>query len=359
LRFDVRIVQFPRRGRADFCQESYLAMALHVFCEFGITQKVPVSSSISYDDLAADSDLDKEIIMRFVKTAASHHYFHEPEPGRVSHTVASKLLATEEGMRSFLWQRVDEQMPMTGKAVAALKQDPSTPQENAFKLTHGHHFYAPVGDRTRRFGHLMRSVTTGPEVASLTTAYDWGSFADIVDMGGGMGHIAIAIAAAHPNVTCVVQDVNPGLQTAFEGQLLAQDADGAKGLRERVKFEVHDIFTPQPVKGASVYFLRNVLHNYTDTDCQRILTEIAVSMTPTSKIIIVDALLPEHGTVDRLVEAKMRSLDLMMWGILGAKERDLGMWEQVVEGAEKKLFISQIIGPPKMSRDALIELSLC
>jgi hypothetical protein len=333
-------------------------MALHALCEFGITQSVPIGSSISYDDLAADSDLEKDIIMRFVKTAASHHYFCEPEPNHVSHTAASKLLATEEGMRSFLWQRVDEQMPMTGKAVAALKKDKSKPHENAFQLTHGHHFYAPIGDRTRRFGHLMRSVTTGPEVASLTTAYDWGNCADIVDMGGGMGHIATAIASAHPEVTCVVQDVNPGLQPAFEGQLLTQDANGANGLKERVKFQIHDIFTPQPVKGASVYLLRNVLHNYTDIDCQRILNQIAKSMAPTSKIIIVDALLPEHGTIDRLVEAKMRSLDLMMWGILGARERDLGMWEQVVNGTEKRLFISRITGPPETKRDALIELSL-
>jgi hypothetical protein len=333
-------------------------MALHVLCEFGITQKVPVGSSISYKDLAADSDLDKDIIMRFVKTAASHHYFCEPERGRVSHTVASKLLATEEGMRSFLWQRVDEQMPMTGKAVAALKQDLSNPQQTAFQLTHGHHFYAPVGDRSHRFAHLMRSVTTGPEVASLTTAYDWGSCADIVDMGGGMGHIATAIAAAHPKVTCLVQDINPGLQNVFEGQVLTQDPDEVNGLRERVKFQIHDIFTPQSVKGASVYLLRNVLHNYTDTDCRRILNQIAISMTPTSKINIVDALLPEHGTADRLVEAKMRSLDLMMWGILGARERDLAAWEQVIKGTDKGLFISRIIGPPKMKRDTMIELSL-
>ena len=55
---------------------------------------------------------------------------------------------------------------------------------------------------------------------------------------------------------------------------------------------VHDFFTPQPIKDADVYLLRMVLHDWSDKYCLRILRHIRASAGPSSRIMIVDNLIP-------------------------------------------------------------------
>ncbi|KAK6851072.1 hypothetical protein PG987_000706 [Apiospora arundinis] len=62
----------------------------------------------------------------------------------------------------------------------------------------------------------------------------------------------------------------PPLATlVYTGQLVLQElpeviaAATAKGVGAdgRIKLQTHDFFTPQPVKGARVYFMRTILHD--------------------------------------------------------------------------------------------------
>ncbi|KAI1779177.1 S-adenosyl-L-methionine-dependent methyltransferase [Hypoxylon cercidicola] len=50
----------------------------------------------------------------------------------------------------------------------------------------------------------------------------------------------------------------------------------------------HDIFTPNPVRGADVYWLRAILHDWSDDYCIGILKSIKESMGPKSRILICD-----------------------------------------------------------------------
>lgn len=72
-----------------------------------------------------------------------------------------------------------------------------------------------------------------------------------VDVGGGAGHQMLALQKAFPDLKgkMVVQDVEMMI-----GQVDHETAE-AKGLEPMV----HDFFTRQPVRGAKVYHLRNVL----------------------------------------------------------------------------------------------------
>lgn len=54
----------------------------------------------------------------------------------------------------------------------------------------------------------------------------------------------------------------------------------------RIEFVVHDFFDVNPVRGADVYWLRYVLHDWSDEYCVRILGAIKESMGPRSRILI-------------------------------------------------------------------------
>ena len=81
----------------------------------------------------------------------------------------------------------------------------------------------------------------------------------IVDVGGGLGHDIVAF-----------KEKFPGLP----GKLIVQDLpvviDEIKGLPSGIEATAYDFFKPQPVKGAKVYYLRTVLHDWPDKQAREI-----------------------------------------------------------------------------------------
>jgi len=55
-------------------------------------------------------------------------------------------------------------------------------------------------------------------------------------------------------------------------------------------FAVHDFFNPQPTKGAGLYLLRSVIHDWPDQDAKIILKHLRDAADPSSKLIIFDLL---------------------------------------------------------------------
>ena len=77
----------------------------------------------------------------------------------------------------------------------------------------------------------------------------------LVDIGGGIGHVAIAAAQKYPNLKCVVQDI---------GMVVGEGRDGLpEELEGRVEFQENDFFKGQPIGGPRVYYyLKQILHDH-------------------------------------------------------------------------------------------------
>ncbi|KAF7373897.1 S-adenosyl-L-methionine-dependent methyltransferase [Mycena sanguinolenta] len=60
----------------------------------------------------------------------------------------------------------------------------------------------------------------------------------------------------------------------------------------QVTLQAHDFFTPQPQTGAAVYFVKHILHNWSDEYCVKILTQLSVAATPASTLLLLECLLP-------------------------------------------------------------------
>jgi hypothetical protein len=57
-------------------------------------------------------------------------------------------------------------------------------------------------------------------------------------------------------------------------------------------YPVHDFFEPQPIKDASVFFLRFIMHDWADKYAKPILQQLRVSAQPSTKLIFCDFLVP-------------------------------------------------------------------
>lgn len=152
--------------------------------------------------------------------------------------------------------------------------------------------------RAVRFANAMRVMTSKPEFdpSYATDYYDWSALGEcqVVDVGGGQGHVAAALCKSHGALRVLVQDMAGVVQGADESRL-----------GDRVTLVAHDLFAAQTVT-AEVYFFRWVFHNWSDEYCLRILRAQVPALRPGVRIVVQDAIMPEPGTAARWREKDSR-----------------------------------------------------
>lgn len=77
--------------------------------------------------------------------------------------------------------------------------------------------------------------------------------------------------------------------------------------------------------GSKFYHLGWVLHNWNDEKSKQILLQIKSAMSAQSVILINDMILPDIG-----VPAFPSTLDLVMLGACGSRERTMKEWTQIL-----------------------------
>ncbi|KAL8928415.1 MAG: hypothetical protein Q9172_000901 [Xanthocarpia lactea] len=138
----------------------------------------------------------------------------------------------------------------------------------------------------------------------------------LVDIGGGRGHVLEEF----------VKDT-----THQSGRLILQDLPAALGdaeslSKQGIQTMAYDFFTPQPVKGAKAYFMRNILHDWPDRACLEILSNIAAAMRKGySKLLIDELVLPDTN-----VSPRGAFLDLSMMALETGAERSSRQWHDML-----------------------------
>ncbi|KAF2093148.1 S-adenosyl-L-methionine-dependent methyltransferase [Rhizodiscina lignyota] len=150
----------------------------------------------------------------------------------------------------------------------------------------------------------------------------------LVDVGGGLGHDITAFHSKFPNI--------PG-QLVLEDtpKVIDEAKSSSSSLPPAIKPVPHDFFSPQPMeyRGARAYFLRLVLHDWPDSQCNAILSHLRDAMTPGySKILINENVLFDEGA-----PWQQTSLDWTMMGMLVARERTEDQWRELLAAAGLKL----------------------
>ena len=54
----------------------------------------------------------------------------------------------------------------------------------------------------------------------------------------------------------------------------------------RVTFQAHSLFAENPIKNAEVYWLRAIMHAFSDASCVLLLAALKPSMGPNSRILL-------------------------------------------------------------------------
>ncbi|KAF2642050.1 S-adenosyl-L-methionine-dependent methyltransferase [Massarina eburnea CBS 473.64] len=223
----------------------------------------------------------------------------------------------------------------TSETAASIRESPhmTSRSVNPFVSRHGvelFRFYQNDRKRAGRFASAMAGIgKMERQFEDLRGSYAWDKIAGskVIDVGGGNGHMSIALARTFPNLELVVEDSLARLSQASQ-----QDLSDLNG---RVAFLQHIFFEPQPITEENAYLLRCVNHNWSDEDCIQIfkaMVPVLEKSAPETPFLINDIILPNMGEASFYHECRLRQLDIMMMVVLGGKQRR----KQVLRGCSKK-----------------------
>ncbi|KAL8376930.1 hypothetical protein RB595_007858 [Gaeumannomyces hyphopodioides] len=324
--------------------------ATYQFMEWKLFDKIPKEKSISYQELADSVGADLSVISRLGGMLVASGRLIQTSPGNVKHSSTSHMFANghnagnlfrillEHGLRGYLhWP---EYFAKYGP------HEPAGPTDNPFTFSHGHpemgvfDVVALDEERARIFASSMRSADSiSARFGGPASVYDFSwlgadaartpadAAADapplLVDVGGSHGdtlkHIMQAVPSL-PQERCVLQD---------RAEVVEESARAADPALARVRRVAHDFNTEQPVRGALVYLLRRVLHDYSDPICVRVLAHLAAALPAgdaRARVLIMDQVLSDPPSPANA------AADLVMLNI-GGKERSPAGFEKIVGAA--------------------------
>ncbi|THU93684.1 S-adenosyl-L-methionine-dependent methyltransferase [Dendrothele bispora CBS 962.96] len=317
--------------------DHHKSVALRICLEANVTEILREAGPMGLhaDDIAVKCGLEPLRLGRILRYLATHHCYREISPN------------------VFTSNRISSTMD-TGKSVQDLKANPDSKYENCgfaalcshrldFELKFGAVAWEALSDaeygfsdepnktmfskefqtdlsfyqfleqpsqryRRHRFGYAMQGLAALQPPEMILKALDWTSLpdnAEVVDVGGGLGTATMPLVQKYSNLTAIIQDLPNVIE---EGKKLWKTKMPAALAAGRVRFEVHDFLSPQPIKDANVFLVKQILHNWSVGYTTRILRHLREAAQPNTLLVIIENITPyacriPSGTVDTIAGA--------------------------------------------------------
>ena len=184
-----------------------------------------------------------------------------------------------------------------------------------------------------RFGKAMRSRVESTR--GTVEHADLSRSRTIADVGGSLGHLAIALLERHPHLRACVLDL-PEVVEVAERQAAGLAAD----IRARLSFVAGDMFVDVPA--ADTYFIKTVMHDWDDERCVRLLANCRSRLQGEGRIYGVDNVLPPMGDTGA---SGTKLLDMLMMLSLPGKERTEAEWQALYDAAGLRVAAITPINP--------------
>ncbi|RSL93370.1 hypothetical protein CDV31_014752 [Fusarium ambrosium] len=323
-------------------------VAIRTFMRLKVLDAIPASGSISLKGLSQATGVQDSLLERMGRVLVASGFLDQTEPdgGEYKHTKFSLAYILDKPAPGHLFlamydewfkhmHNFDDYLVSKGKFEEP--QDPLYNPFTAYYKQEGTPVWSIMMQHPERF-QAFQTGMSGIDVAiPVTGHFDFSSLkntpdeetkgvVELVDVGGGEGVVLNKILEAHPDLTpknCVLQERPEVIQLAR-----------SKGnLPESVQLVEHDFMEEQPIKGAKAYFMRMILHDYADPTSTRILSRLAEAMSPESRVLICEMVLPPRVREADFASAVLDQAVMTM----GGKERTEEGFRKIMEAAGLEL----------------------
>jgi O-methyltransferase len=176
----------------------------------------------------------------------------------------------------------------------------------------------------RIFDDAMTNMSelTAPAIES---AYDFGAWGSLMDIGGGNGVLLAAILKAHPGVHGTLADLPHVLERARDRGFLGGQ------LQARSEVRPCDFFKEVP-SGCRAYLMKSVIHDWDDPQAHQILVNCRRAIPENGVLLLVELTLPEDN-----VPSLGRFVDIAMMVLTGGRERSTQEYRELLADAAFRL----------------------
>jgi O-methyltransferase domain len=277
-----------------------ISRMLRLVADFGVADRIPPADSVAIDALATECGVQSQPLLRVLRALAAFGVFTVAADGRITHSARSRLLRTDTPNSMYhsarfwaapgswaAWGKLD--VAMTG----------GVPHVAAWNMTRFEYLRVHP-DEARSFDAMMANFPDKRHPA-VAAAYDFSGAKLIADIGGGNGAALRHILPRFPAVRGLLFDRDDVVNAVQTADLL----DG------RIETAGGSFFNNVP-RGADIYMLIRVLHDWPDDDCRRILRSCRTAMGSDAVLLIGDQILEPEPARGRptgyLVDAQMMAM---------------------------------------------------
>jgi SAM-dependent methyltransferase len=289
----------PDREELDLLLRGFqVSRMLRLVADLAIADKVPSEGHITLQSLADQCGVHLEPLVRVLRALAAFRIFKITADG-VSHTPRSRLLRTDTpnsfhhaarfwtGPGSWAaWDKLDA--AMTG----------GIPYEAAWNMGR-FEYLRQHPDEARIFDDMMANFPN--RHAALASAYDFSSATLIADIGGGNGAALRHILAKFPKPRGLV----------FDQDHVVAAVTAEQTMQGRITTQAGSFFDSVP-RGADIYVLIRVIHDWSDEDALRILRSCRKAMGPKALLLLGEQLLQPDPAENRpaayLIDVQMMTM---------------------------------------------------
>ncbi|ETN38242.1 uncharacterized protein HMPREF1541_06273 [Cyphellophora europaea CBS 101466] len=342
-----RLMMAPADMALHHTVNMFELVGIRTLREYDVLRAIPAPpESISLADLAAKTGLQDSLLERIARLLVGTGFLDMTPDYQYRHTKFSSAYCQEPGPGNFMQAMFDEGLtPLTGfhswlRTSGNDGQEPGDYYRNPYTSHHKQDGLSPL-DIMAQFPKRLKEFQLGfmaqEDAVPITGYYDFGQLFDpekdgdrptVVDVGSGQGQSIKQMLDSFPNLESrrmVMEDLPPVIELAKTSKHVPSD----------VTMLVHNFLAPQPVAatGAKAYYLRRIMHDFSDANCVVILKHIRAAMLPDSRVLLADMVMPKRVTEADLPAA---AIDNCMM-IMGGKERTAEGFEKVVAEAGLEL----------------------
>jgi hypothetical protein len=306
----------------------FYSQTLYVFAELRIADRLrdgPRHAS----ELAHEAGADPEALQRLLRALAALGVLVELADGRFDRTALGSWLDSERD-DTLHELAVLGGHPLHWGAWGKLLHSVTT-GGTAFAEFAGRSWFEALAQEPTLLATVQRILgrVAAPQDAWLAQL-ELERFARIIDVGGGFGELARAVARAHPAAALTLFD--------------RPEVIAAAPLPAGIARVAGDFFARVPASDA--YLLRFVLHDWDDAAAHRILARCRESMHADSRLFVIESVLPEGPGA-----AIAKTHDVNMLVLTGGRERTRAQYRALLHDAG--LAITRHLAPSHGGPDVL------
>lgn len=258
--------------------------------------KTVARGPISIDALASETGLPEDKLVRIIDYMRAHGLVGLSEDGKVTPEPHTAQLA--EAKLGGLWAANMVFLFAGSQLNTALRQG-KTP----FEVQYGRpvfEYFEENAEQRRLFGGFM-SFMTELVVKFIHENFEFEPFEVVADIGGSHGDLLFSVLEQYPGTRGLLFDL-PGVAEQAE-QVVRSSC-----LADRIEVVGGSFF--EGVPPADLYLLKQILHDWSDEECVKILGSIRKSIKPHGRVVVIDYLLSD---VPRPTQGQATDIGMMVW----------------------------------------------